>query len=78
MVRCPTHIAGNRFDLVMTDVPDIVDVVVGTPLCTSDQCFVSCALRVELSVPEHNVRRTVFLKHRTNWDSVRSAVRSFT
>ena len=35
-------------------------------------------LRVEQSVPEYNVRSTVFLKHRTNWDSVRSAVRSFT
>ena len=32
LVRCPTHIAGNRIDLVMADVPDIVDVFVGTPL----------------------------------------------
>ena len=43
LVRCPTNIAGNRLDLMMTDVPDIVDVVVGTPL----QC-----------VPEYNVRST--------------------
>ena len=42
LVRCPTHIAGNTLDLVMTDVPDIVDVFVGTPLITSDHCFVSC------------------------------------
>ena len=34
----------------MTDVPDIVDVVVGTPLGTSDHCLVSCLLRVEQSV----------------------------
>ena len=34
-------------------------------------------LRVEQSVPEYNARSTVFLKHRTNWDCVRSAVRSF-
>ena len=39
---------------------------------------VSCVLRVEHSVREYNVRTTVFLKHRTNWDSVCSAVRSFT
>ena len=78
LVCCPTHIAGNRLDLVMTDVPDIVDVIVGTPLGTSDQCFVSCVCRVEQSVPEYNIRRTVFLKHRTNWDNVRCAVRSFT
>ena len=31
-------------------------------------------LRIEKSVSEYNVRSTVFLKHRTNWDSVRSAV----
>ena len=43
----------------MTDNPDRVDVVVGTPLGTSDHC---------------NVWSTVFQKHRTNWDSVRSAV----
>ena len=60
----------------MTDVTDIVDVVVGAPLGTSDHCFVRCVLRVEPSVPEYNVRSTVFLMHRTNWDSVRSAVRS--
>ena len=34
LVRCLTHIADNRFYLVMTDVPDIVDVFVGTPLGT--------------------------------------------
>ena len=63
LVRCPSHIAVNRLDLVITDVPNIVDVVVGTPQGTSDHCFVSCELRVEKSVPEYNVRSTVFLKH---------------
>ena len=50
-VRCPTHIAGIRLDLVMADVPDIVDVLVGTPMRTYAYCFVSCVLRVEQSVP---------------------------
>ena len=70
-VHCLPHIAGNRLDFVMTDVPDIVDVLVGTPLGTSDHCFDSCVQRVEQSVPEQNVRSPVFLKHRTNWDWVR-------
>ena len=78
LVPCPTHIVDNRLDLVITDVPDIADVFVGTPLGTSDHCFVSCELRVEQSVPEYNIRSTFFLKHRTNWDNVRCAVRSFT
>ena len=54
LVLCPTHIAGNRLDLVIANVPDIVDVVVGTPVGTSYHCFVSCGLRVEQSVPEYN------------------------
>ena len=44
----------------MTDAPDIVDVFIGTPMGTSDHCFVSCELRVEQSVPENNVRHTFF------------------
>ena len=77
-MRCPTLITGNGLDLGLTDVLDTVDVVVGIPIGTTDHCFVSCVLRVEQSVPEYNVRSTVFLKHRTNWDIVRSAVMSFT
>ena len=47
-MRYLTQIAGNRLDLEMTDIPDIVvDVVVGTPVSTSDHCFVSCVLCVE-------------------------------
>ena len=73
-----THITGNRFDLVITNVSDIVGVVVCTPLGTPDHCFDCCVFRVEQSVPEYNVRSTFFLKHCTNWDSVSSAVRNFT
>ena len=58
--------------------PDIVDVVVDTPLGTSDHCFVSSELCVEQSVPEYNIRSTVLPKHHTHWDFVRGAVRSLT
>ena len=66
MVRCPTNIASNRLDLVITTATHIVDVIFGTPLDTSDNGFVSYVLRVEQSVPVYNVRSIVFLKHRTN------------
>ena len=59
MVCCPTHVAGNRLN-VMTDAPDKVYVLVGTPLGTSGHCFVSCVLRIEQSVSECNIRSTVF------------------
>ena len=77
-LRCPTRIAGNTLDLVMSDDPDREDVVDGTPFGSSDPCFFSSVFRIEQSVPEYNFRTTVFLKHRTNVDSVRCAVRSFT
>ena len=77
-MHCLTHIGGNRLDLVMTDAPDIVYMFVGTPLGTSDYCVVSCVLCVEQPIPEYNVRSTYFLMHRTNWNSVRGAVSSFT
>ena len=35
-------------------------------------------LRFEQSVPEYNIRSTVFLKHRTNYDDVRCRVRRLT
>ena len=60
--------------------PDILDVLVGTPLGTSDHCFVLCYVFFRLS---NRYRSTmsevpVLLKHRTNWDNVRCAVSCFT
>ena len=49
----PTDLHGRDaldFCNLKTDVPDIVDEVLATPLGTSDHCFVSCVLRVEQSV----------------------------
>ena len=42
-----------------------IRLTLGTPLVTSGHCFVSCVLRVVQSVPEFNIRSTVFLKHLT-------------
>ena len=78
LVRCPTHIVGNRLDPVMMDAPDITGVFIVTPMGIYHHLFVSCVLRVEQPVPENNVRSNVFLKHHTNWDNVCCAVRSIT
>ena len=34
-----THIAGNLLDVVMTDIPAVVNVSVGTHIGTSNYCF---------------------------------------
>ena len=72
LVRYPTHIAGNRLDLVVTDALDIVHVFVGNTLGISDQCFVSCVLRCVICTGVQ------CQKHRTNWDNVHCEVWSFT
>ena len=48
----------------------------GSPLGTSDHCFVKCELLVEQVIPGHNIRRVVHLKRIINWDNARNAVRS--
>ena len=60
----------------MTDAPDVVDVSLGSPLGTSDHCFVNCELLVEQVIAVHDIRRVVHLKHSINWDNVRNAVES--
>ena len=52
LVRCSTHISGNRLDLMMADDTDILHGFGGSPLGTSGHCFVSCVIRVEQAVPE--------------------------
>ena len=43
LAHCSTHSAGNRLDLVITDIPNIVDAVVGTPLGKSSLLCKLCA-----------------------------------
>ena len=66
LVEGPTHMAGNRLDLVMTNVPDVVKIWVGSPIGSSDHSYVACRLLVEQSVQEHCIRRRVRLKNRVN------------
>lgn len=54
LVRGATNIAGNQLDVAMTDAPDIFDVSIGSPLETSNHCFVRCELLMELIAPEYN------------------------
>ena len=41
LVRGPTHVAGGTLDLVMSDVPELVDVVVGSSIGASDHYHMS-------------------------------------
>ena len=49
LVSRSIYIAGNRLDLMMTGVPDILDVFGGTPIVTSDHCWsVACFVLINL------------------------------
>ncbi len=71
LVEGPTLLAGNRLDLVLTDVPDTVKVTTMAPLGTSDHSAISIQLNLGQIIPAYTVTKEVFLKGRGNWNSVR-------
>ena len=66
MVAAPTHESGNCMDLVITDDADVLDVLVGTLIGTSDHCSLHLAIQVPQGLSFYNVRRTVFVKGRVD------------
>ena len=75
LVIGPTHARGGTLDLMMTDVPDLVQVSVVSPLGYSDYSSLSTAISMAQAVPSLCVSRKVFLKHRVNWTAVCDAIR---
>ena len=71
-IRCLTHIAGNRLDLVIMDAPDIAEVFVDTPLGTYDPALSVVCFELSNLYPS-TMSQVLFLKHRTNLDNVRCA-----
>ena len=66
MVVGPTHVRGGTLDLLMTDVPDLVRVVVVEPIGNSDQSSQSMAQ----AIPNVCASRKDFLIHQINWNTV--------
>ncbi len=73
LVVGPTHLAGNRLDLVLTDVAETVKVTTMAPLGTSDHSAISIQLDWRKNIPAYTVTK-VFLKGRINRSSVRQDV----
>lgn len=70
IVLGPTHRSGNRLDLVLTDVPGVVDVEVIPPIGTSDHSSLSITLQREFIIPNIYFSRKVFLKSQINWPGI--------
>ena len=70
----PTHARGGTLDLLMTDVPDLVRVVVVATIGKSDHSSLSAVISMAQAVPNVCVSRKVFLKHQVNWNTVCGAI----
>ena len=68
VIKCGT------LDLLMTDVPDLVQVAVVAPIGNSDQSSLSAIILMAQAVPNLCVSRKIFLKHLVNWNTVCGAI----
>ena len=75
LVDRSTHRDGGVLDLVLTDVPDLVKVTVGSCLGGSDHCSLSVAISCSLRVPDVHLSRTVLRKAGVSWEDVLSDLR---
>ena len=71
IVEKPTHIAGGRLDLVLTDVQDLVRVSTHCLIGTSDHFHLQVVVMLNERVPQMCCTRRVLLKSRINWGAVR-------
>ena len=74
LVVGPTHTRGGTFDLLMTDIPDLVRVSVVAPIGNSDY---SAVISMAQAVPNLCVSRKVFLKHQVNCNTVYGKIQVF-
>ena len=68
LVVGPNPVHGETLDLLMTDIPDLVPIVVVSPIGNSD------LISMAQAVPNLCVSTKVFLKHKVNWNTVNGAI----
>ena len=70
LIRGPTHNSGNCLDIVLTNMPGVVEASVLAPIGTSDHNAIHCKICLEFTIPDITISRQVYLKSRVNWDNV--------
>ena len=71
LVVCPTYACGGTLDLLMTDVPDLVQVAVIAPIGNSS---LSTVISMDQTVSNLCVIRKFYLKNQFNWNAVCGAI----
>ena len=66
LVVGPTHPRGRTLDLLMADVPDLLQVAVAAPIGNSDHSSLLSVISMAQTIPNLCVSRKVFLKHGVN------------
>ena len=57
-------------DLIFTDTPGVIAGNVGSPIGTSDHCYVSAIIKIEHAVPDISFSHKIYLKSQADWDGV--------
>ena len=70
VINEPTHQHGNCLDLLLTDVPGVVDATVKPPLGGSDHSCITFSLKLGFAIPNVSFSRKVYLKSRVDWPRV--------
>ena len=70
MVDKPTHNLGNTLDLLLTDVPGIVDATVSQTVGTSDHNSILANITTDFPVPNYSNSFKILIKSSINWDLV--------
>ena len=76
LINESTHTSGNILDVVMTDIPGIVEAKVTTPVGNSDHCGLAIQVTINQNIPNHSITKKVWIKSRANWDALRLKVSS--
>ena len=75
MVKKPSHFNAAVITLVLTDVPDVVEIRVGSPIGTSNHSFVFIDVVLKQPISQLVCRQEVYLKTSVDWELVREDVK---
>ena len=70
IIHNPTHRLGNYFGLIFSDTPGVVVGSVGSPIGTSDHCYISAMIKTEHTVPDISFSHKIYLKSQADWDGI--------
>ena len=74
IIHNPTHRSGNCLDLIFTDTPVVVAGNVGSPIGTSDHCYVSAIIKTEHAEPDMSFSCKIYLKSQADNDGILNAL----